>query len=316
MAAATEARTATTAAQNPLCGRLQQKFSGRGAAAVANNPALGAFAGTAARPNVRIDPRVSKAANPFESTAEFVPAGRADVAKRQAAEARKAAAIRAAAAAQEERYKSAQREAAARRRISAFEKTTPFESGAYRAAYARAAQIRARAASAPAAAPRQVSRSKRRSRVLSKAWFAEMFGIGSDEVRVKNGPVSKGILISIVLFTVVVMMIVFSFSQIFEFKKEIDGLQDQRLELKSEIDQLSVQLDLKNDIRTIEQTATEDIGMVKSNQVQSKYISVSQGDRLELPQQTAADGASDYGVFATMMSAVTSNWDRLLEYIN
>ena len=64
---------ATNAAQNPLCGRLQQKFSGRGAAAVAAQYQTR----TAARTVASHSGKVARAVNPFEETAEFVPAGRA-----------------------------------------------------------------------------------------------------------------------------------------------------------------------------------------------------------------------------------------------
>ena len=136
-----------------------------------------------------------------------------------------------------------------------------------------------------------------------------------EEVVVKKAPVSVSLIIGIILFCAVVMMIIFSFAQISEFKKEISSLEAQKETLTAEIDQLCLDIDLKNDIRYIEQVATEEIGMVKSNRVESKYISVAEGERIELPEAAEATN-EDYGIFSTMMSSVQSNWDKLMEYID
>ena len=58
----------TGTVENPLCGRLQQKFSGRGAAAVS--------AKCQTQEISRVDGKIAKTVNPFEETAEFVPAGK------------------------------------------------------------------------------------------------------------------------------------------------------------------------------------------------------------------------------------------------
>ena len=111
------------------------------------------------------------------------------------------------------------------------------------------------------------------------------------------------------------MMIIFSFSQISQFKSEISDLESQRSALCEEIDKLSLSVDLKNDVREIERAATEDIGMVKSNQVESKYISLSEGERVEVISENADSAESDYGIFGTVMSAFGRNWDNLMDYI-
>ncbi|MBS5724672.1 MAG: septum formation initiator family protein [Clostridiales bacterium] len=193
----------------------------------------------------------------------------------------------------------------------AFATGTPFASGAYASAYARAASIRARAAavqSRPHASAKKAVRSKGGLRQLIR-------GGRADEVRVKSSPIPKGLVIAIVLFTAIVMMIVFSFAQINEFKREISDLEAERTELNGEIDQLAIELDLKNDVRVIEQTAREDIGMVRRNQVESKYINIAQGDRVEVIDDTE-ENAEDFGIFTTLLSSVGSGWDKLLEYID
>lgn len=290
----------TNAAQNPLCGRLQQKFSGRGAAAVA--------ASCQTRTIPKIDSKngrkIARAVNPFDETAEFVPAGKACT---QKSAAKKAVASPKAVPMSEDRRSAYEKQ----QRTQVFAKGTPFASGAYASAYARAASIRAQAAamgSRPCAPAKSVPCSKSGLRRLIR-------GGRADEVRVKSSPVPKGLLIAIVLFTAIVMMIIFSFAQINEFKREISGLEAQRTELNTEIEQLAIQLDLKNDVRVIEQTAREDIGMVRRNQVESKYINVAQGDRVEVIDD-AEDNEEDFGIFTTLLSSVGSGWDKLLEYID
>lgn len=305
-----------TAANNPLCARLQVKFDGRGAAA----------AGKAADAHTVSIPRQQSAAagaarrisDPFEKTATYTYA--TAPAKAKTADTVK---INKANAARRVAKSTSDTISQAKRRCEANEISTPFASGAYAAAYQRAAAIRARAydgSEAAASARRQAERkaAARRPKPFSAAWFKyvkESFkNPVADEVKVETPSVSKGIIIAIVLCAVVVMMIIFSFAQISEFKREISQLEAKKGELNEQIQQLALDIDLKNDIRAIEQTATEEIGMVKSNQVQSKYITVGDGERVVVIGDDEKN--EDYGVFSTLMSAVSSNWDKLLDYID
>lgn len=294
---------ATTTFENPLCTRLKTKFDARGI----NNSRVQTGTFNAVRKETAFEKKAKAIATPFEETAEFV---RTDVrAKKKAtAETVRFAKV------------NAEGEAKAKRRVEAYEMTSPFSSGAYSKAYARAAAIRSRAADGTEArlsAERNARREakKKGPTPFTPAWFKNIVLGNEEEVVVKKAPISAGLIIGIILFAAVVFMIIFSFAQISEFKKEISSLESQKEELCEEIDQLYLDIDMKNDIRTIEQVATEEIGMVKSNRVESKYISVAQGERIELPE-SAEEAETDYGVFSTMMSTVQSNWDKLMEYID
>lgn len=289
----------TGAAENPLCGRLQQKFSGRGAAAVSASYQ----AHRSSRTDSMTNRKIAKTVNPFEETAEFVPAGR-KLDTQTAGTTKKAAAKPGPSASQRATYEAQQR-------TRAFSKVTPFPSGAYASAYARAASIRAQAATVKSR-PRATTKETE----CTKGGLLQLIRGGrADEVRVKSAPVPKSVLIAIVLFTAIVMMIIFSFAQINEFKREISGLESKRSELSTEVEQLAIQLDLKNDVRVIEQTAREDIGMVRRNQVESKYINIAQGERVEVIEDTE-EKQEDFGIFTTLLSSVGSGWDKLLEYID
>ena len=304
--ASAEARI-TTAAENPLCQRLQAKFDGRGVAASNNDARV--QTGTFTRVK-KTSPAVSRAksiANPFEETARFVRSEAKTVDKAKAETVRFT------------RVKAGSASEAAMRRTAAYEVSTPFASGAYAKAYERASSIRARAydgSEARESARREAERreAKKGPKAFSAAWFKTVIlGRDEDEVEVKKAPVSASLIIGVILFAVVVMMIIFSFAQISEFKKEIYTLENERIALEAEIDQLSLEIDLKNDIRVIEQIATEEIGMVKSNRVESKYISVAAGERVALPEAAAEE---ESGVFTTLLSAAGSNWEKIMEYID
>lgn len=295
----------TTAAENPLCGRLKNKYSVRMAAAC--NPEK--KVNTVKRPVTKTQAAVRNIATPFENTVEFVPAV-AKTAKFAKAQPTPAASRRTADV----------RTDAARRRVAAYEKTTPFKTGAYSKAYSRAAQIRARAydgAEAKASAHRENSRKKaaEKASVFSKHWFPNLLAGRKDEVKVKSEPISKSKIVAIILSAAVLLMIIFSLSELNSFKNDISELEDKKIELNSEAAQLYLDIDRKNDVKKIEQIATEDIGMVKSNQVQSKYISLSAGDRVEIINGENGD-ATDYGVFSTLLSTFGNNWDTLRDYID
>ena len=296
--------TITNAAQNPLCGRLQQKFSGRGVAAVSASETR-TFPRVDAKLSAAKNTKYAKTVNPFEETAEFVPAGRAQTRTKTAANSTAAATRRTAA--------RAQQATAAQQKTRTFATATPFASGAYAAAYARAAGSRAKAAafeeSGAAAAHRQVTPVKKRG------LLAFLQGGRTDEVRVKSTPFPKGVILAAILFTAVVLMIIFSLAQIHQFKQEISALETRRAELLTEISQLSVGLDLKNDVRVIEQTAREDIGMVRSSQVESRYINIAQGDRVELVD-APEEKEPEWGVLDTFLSVFSGTWDNLMDHID
>lgn len=293
----------TTANENPLCARLKVKFDGRGAGKAAVQ--TGTF--NKIKNETVAQKKVRTVVDPFERTAEFV----------------SGASVKKSANAETVRFEKATKRnnpEAAARRVEAYEVDTPFASGAYREAYARAAAIRARAFDGSEAKASYVREMKRKElakgpAVFSLAWFKGLLLGNEDEVEVKKAPISIKLVIGIVIFCAVIMMMLFSFAQISEFKKEISALEAQKEELTVEISQLALDIDLKNDIRTIEQIATEEIGMVKSNRVESKYINVAQGERIVLPAAEET-GIAEYGIFSGMMSTVQSNWDRLMEYID
>ncbi|MBQ7836461.1 MAG: hypothetical protein IJ389_04320 [Clostridia bacterium] len=288
-----ETVNATSINENPLCARLQKKFAGRGVASAGSKAAKKVY-------NDAKSSKVARTADPFEETAEFVRAG-GNVKTTVA-------------------YKGAVRNASKANVYanSTFEETTTFNRATFQRAYERAASIREKAANFDAST-RQIPRAKNAPKKIvsfKDAFKTFVFGEEIEERKIKSTPISKGLVLSAIVIAFIVVLMLFSLAQINEFKNEISGLEGQKQELLTRIDDLNVAIDAKNDIRMIEDEATNRIGMVKSNQIATKYISLTDGERIEVVDSSSQLGEEEYGVFGNLMSVVGTNWDHLMEYIN
>ena len=294
----------TSISENLLCTRLQKKFAGRGAASAGSKAVKGAYEAIK-------NSKIVAAANPFEETGEFVRAGQT----RKVSTAYKAA----------ETVKSAPAKVThnANAYNASYEKTATFERATYAKAYARAAGVRAAAADfnattrqMPKVKTTKAAKNNSKEKFNLIEWFkAFVAGDAAEEKTVRSTPISKGLVLSAVVIALIVILMLFSIAQINEFKSEISQLESQRTTLLTKIDDLNVAIDAKNDIRVIEEEATSRIGLVKSNQVATKYVSISDGERVEVVDASEGN-ESEYGVFGTLMSVMGSNWDHLMEYIN
>ncbi|MBR5444902.1 MAG: septum formation initiator family protein [Clostridia bacterium] len=126
-------------------------------------------------------------------------------------------------------------------------------------------------------------------------------GYGTGEVQVKTKRLSVGFLVTLAVVTTMIMTILFSVSQIYQTTNNIADLERQLNDLQTTAAELELAIEEKNDIRVIEQIATDQLGMVKEDSVQRKYISLSDGERIDLvgEEETLADGA-----FGTMLSSL------------
>ena len=104
--------------------------------------------------------------------------------------------------------------------------------------------------------------------------------------------------------TVMVLLIVFSIAQIYKTTDEIGDLKSQLSTLQTTAAELELKIEEKNDIRTIEKIATEELGMVKEDSVQKKYVSLSDGEHIDLIEEPEQDTTSDG--LGTMLSSIVS----------
>ncbi len=131
-----------------------------------------------------------------------------------------------------------------------------------------------------------------------------------EEIKVERRKMPWSFLVVLAVSTVMIMLVILSVAQIYESTQEVSGLKYTISELKDTIDDLELKIDEKNDIRLIEQKATKELGMVKEDSLQKKYISLSDGERVDLVENT--DEADAMG--GTMLSSIFSALSDFFDY--
>lgn len=126
---------------------------------------------------------------------------------------------------------------------------------------------------------------------------------GQGEVQVQTKGLSVGFLVTLAAVTMMIVTILFSVAQIYQTTNDIADLERELTRLQNTASELELAIEEKNDIRIIEQIATDQLGMVKEDSVQRKYISLSDGERIDLvgEEEKIADSA-----FGTMLSSLVS----------
>ena len=111
------------------------------------------------------------------------------------------------------------------------------------------------------------------------------------------------------------MYIIFNTVQITEqqraisiLKKEINALAAEKSELESEIDK-------RNDLRYIEEYATNKLGMVKSDQLPRYYVNIENEDKIEIVTDESGSGRSPGAIDIIVRNAGTK-LSELWEYIS
>ncbi len=129
-----------------------------------------------------------------------------------------------------------------------------------------------------------------------------------EEKRVAHRALPPFFVLLLTFMTVMVLLIVFSIAQIYKTTDEIGDLKTQLSTLQTTAAELELKIEEKNDIRTIEKIATEELGMVKEDSVQKKYVSLSDGERIDLVEEMPSD-TPDEGL-GTMLSSILSALGR------
>lgn len=127
---------------------------------------------------------------------------------------------------------------------------------------------------------------------------------------VKPLPVSAVVMVTIC--TLLLMFTVMSYVQINEYTIEVASLRGELSDLAGEKKDLTLALEEKNDMLAIEQYATENLGMVKADQLTKKHISLDQQDKVEVVE---TEPTEDVTVVSSVMSAIGENFQGLWEYI-
>ncbi len=94
---------------------------------------------------------------------------------------------------------------------------------------------------------------------------------------------------------------------------EVKNLRDEQMELTAERDRLVNLIGVKDDIREIEAYALNEIGMVKSDYVQSAIVSVAGGEHIDVIDVSEEENAN---FFSTLLSAMNGRFETLKDYID
>ena len=158
-----------------------------------------------------------------------------------------------------------------------------------------------------------------RTRQIFKTGIKPMLLISRSEGKIKTvkakkkAPVPIYVFMLAVVCTLVFMFMIFSYVQINEYTIEVSELRSELAELSEQEKQLNLELDRKNDLRSIEEYVSENLGMVKSDQIVKKHVSVTSEDKIEV---VCADAIPDDNVVTTMMSSVLNSFRGFWEYIS
>jgi len=109
-------------------------------------------------------------------------------------------------------------------------------------------------------------------------------------------------------FTVLIVAIVTTAVQINEITQENSKLERQYNSLVSDENELRLRLETRDDLRLVEQTAKEELGMVKVDQVERYYLTVYQEDKIEIIEETDEDST---GIFDSISDFGSSIVERL-----
>lgn len=133
------------------------------------------------------------------------------------------------------------------------------------------------------------------------------------ELKVKKAPFPLATVALLIVCTVMLMVMMNSFAQLNEYRRSVSDLEARQSQLTDKEKQLTGLIEARENIREIEKTATEELGMVSSDLVGSRFVSLATSDRVEV---IAAPEENSSGALAPLLSVIGENLGRLSEYFN
>ena len=120
------------------------------------------------------------------------------------------------------------------------------------------------------------------------------------EVRGRRTSMPVALLACLLVCTLTVLSVVWGSAMVGRASDEVNQLKNQAAELAQTERELSQALDLKNDLRTIERIAVDELGMIGTDLITKKYISFSGIDVIEV----CDDGSENSVGLSTLLSAI------------
>ncbi len=131
------------------------------------------------------------------------------------------------------------------------------------------------------------------------------------EVETNSRRITPTFVVFVTIGMMMLMSIVVSYSEIYQVTNDIAQLENTLATLKDTAAELELELEERNDIRVIEQIATEKLGMVKEDAVQRKYLSLSDGERIDVIEDETDTETPSTGI---LLSSIWSSLGDLLDY--
>ena len=111
--------------------------------------------------------------------------------------------------------------------------------------------------------------------------------------------------------TLLLLLIIGLSARINETTKQVSDLQGRVIELTELEKDLSLKLEVKNDIRIIEEMASREFGMVKADNLTKEHVSINNDDKVVVYEES--ETAQE--VFSTVMSIIGNAFDTFFEKI-
>ncbi len=162
-------------------------------------------------------------------------------------------------------------------------------------------------------AEKKAIRKEQRAEARAKAIAADR-AASKREVKVERGRVSLSFIAILIVSTLMIMAVIFSYAQLSSSSKQVSDAKEKLETLQAEREDLAFRLEQKNDVRLVEKIATEKIGMVKEGAVTKRFISMSSGDSIELEATGTAEETGG-GTLGSLLSVFTGLFENIRDYV-
>lgn len=130
----------------------------------------------------------------------------------------------------------------------------------------------------------------------------------SIEIAEPRKNISSSFVIVVFVTAVMLMALLFGISEVYKMTNEISRLENELDYLQSRAEMLEIELEEKNDIKEIEEIASEKLGMVSEDLVTRKYVSLSNGEHIDVIAQE-----EDETTGGIVLSSIFSSLGDLLD---
>lgn len=105
-----------------------------------------------------------------------------------------------------------------------------------------------------------------------------MAAVSAAVVEKKRARMPVGTILMLVLCATILMLLIYIGMNINNMTHDITYMNEKAAELKAQEEKLTMQLEEKNDLVLIEEIATTELGMVRKNAIEHKYVNLNEED--------------------------------------